>query len=85
MDDILKKLFTSSTDPKKISLTVQGALVAIAPIAIAMTNLNADQYNAVVNGVVDIVFYGTALVSALTTVYGLVRKVKLGKWSAVDE
>lgn len=85
LDKILKKLLASSADPKKISLTLKGILLAAAPIIIATTNLNADQYTVIVNGLVDITFYGTALASAFSMVFGLVRKIQLGKWSATED
>ena len=76
------KLITSSADPKKISLTVRGFLIAVAPIAMLLLGVNDIQFNEAVDAVVNVVFLGTSLWSAVWVLYGTIRKVKLGRWSA---
>ena len=78
----MNKLFTSSADPKALSLTVKGILTAILPIVIVLLGIDEATANGILDTIVNIVFYGSTLLSALVTLYGLLRKVRLGKWSA---
>lgn len=77
-----QKLITSSSDPKALSLTVKGILTALLPIVIALSGIDEATANGILDTIVNIVFYGSSLLSALVTLYGLLRKVKLGRWSA---
>lgn len=77
-----EKLVTSSSDPRALSLTVKGVLTAVLPFLLMLTGLPEADMNAIVELVVDIVFYGTTLLSLVMTVYGLIRKAVNGRWSA---
>lgn len=76
------KLITSSVDPTKLSLTIRGFLVALIPLIIVFTGLSEADVNGLVDGIVNIVFLATSLYSAGAMVVGLLRKAKLGRWSA---
>ena len=78
----MNALIRSSSDPEKLSLTIKGLLTSIAPIAIVLLGLNTGEYGQLIDGIAAVVFYGGSIVSAVTTVVGLLRKVKLGRWSA---
>lgn len=80
----LSKLLTSSSDPTALSLTVKGVLVAILPVALVVTGVSESDANALIESIVDIVFYGATLFSLVMTAYGLVRKVIKGRWSAAE-
>jgi hypothetical protein len=77
-------LVTSSKDPKRLSLTVQGALLAVAPFVMYLTGLTDADFNAFVEGVVNFVFAATTAFAALQVAYGVLRKVKFGRWSALN-
>lgn len=79
---MFNKLIRSSTDPKALSLTVRGILVSVLPIAIAVLGIDEAVANGIVDAVVNLVYYGASLVSVVMTLYGLIRKVKLKRWSA---
>ncbi len=81
----IQKLLTSSADPKKTSLFVKGILVALVPLVMAFTGASEAYVSAIVDGIVDVVFYGTALLSSVQIVYGLARKLQFGRWSAIEE
>lgn len=76
------KLITSSADPKALSLTVKGILTAALPIFIALSGADEATANGIMDMVVNVVFYGSGLFSTVVTLWGLLRKLQLGKWSA---
>jgi len=78
----LDKLIKSSADPKALSLTVKGVLTALLPVFIAFSGADEATANGILDLIVDVTFYGSALVSTVVTLYGLLRKLKLGRWSA---
>lgn len=76
----MNKLLASSSDPKQLSLTVRGILVAIVPlvatvIKLAGGELDGDSAKLVVDTVSDGVFLFSSAISAVLVVVGLVRKV----------
>jgi hypothetical protein len=77
-----EKLITSSADPRALSLTVKGILVAVLPFLLMVTGLPEADANAIIEVVVDVVFYGSTLLSLIMTGYGLIRKALNGRWSA---
>lgn len=79
-----KKLITSSSDPKKLSLSVKGFLMALVPIIMFATGLSEMDVNAMIDVVTRIVFLGSSLVASVQILYGMLRKVKLGRWSAAE-
>ena len=78
------KLLTSSADPTKVSLAVKGFLITMAPIVMVVLGITDADYSGVVEAVEKVVFYSTSLIGPLTALYGLVRKVQLGRWSHPD-
>lgn len=80
----MNKLITSSSDPKKLSLTIKGILVAIVPIVAVLLGLPEADLQPLINGIVDVVYAGSALISAVMVVYGAGRKVYNQRWSASE-
>lgn len=64
----------SSADATKVSLTVRGILLGIVPMVMLLFGITEAEAIAIVDVIVDIVFYGTTLISLVMTLYGLVRK-----------
>ena len=78
------KLFTSSKDPTKVSLAVKGFLITLAPIVMVVLGLTDAEYTGVVEAIEKVVFYSTSLIGPVTALWGLARKVQLGRWSHPD-
>lgn len=73
----LKQLITSSTSPESVSLTVK-SLVTLAVLFGFDSAVVNDAGGYLTNLLVAI----GMIVSALTGLYGIGRKIKLGRWSA---
>ena len=84
MKEFLTFLITSSKDPRKVSLTVRGALTALIPVFLIVSGLSEADANALVDAIVDLVFWVTSIVSTVTVIWGLVRKIRFGRWSAKE-
>lgn len=84
MEKTINWLITSSKDPKALSLTVKGALLAIAPLAMYAFGVTEADFNDIVGGIVNLVFALATAFSAFMTLWGLLRKVRLGRWSALN-
>lgn len=80
----IQKLLASSSDPKKLSMTIKAVLLALVPVFIVVTGMQEADVLGFIDQIVDVVFYGSALVSAFMGLYGLARKAYLGRWSAVE-
>lgn len=80
----LDKLITSSSNPAEISATIKGIIVAILPIVIYFTGASESDINAIVDGVIQVIFLGTTIYSTVMTVFGIGRKIYLKKWSALE-
>jgi hypothetical protein len=75
----MNKLLASSSDPKQLSLTVRGVLVAVVPLVAVVIRaaggeLDDSQVQAIIDGVSEAVFLLGSAVSAVMMVAGLVRK-----------
>lgn len=81
MENILAKVLTSSVDPNRMSLMVRGMLLSIAPMAMVVLGITEADFGGLVDGVVRFIFLVTSLVGAFQTVYGAIRKIKMGRWS----
>jgi hypothetical protein len=81
---MFNKLITSSADPRALSLTVRGILVAILPVFLVVTGMDEMEANVILDRIVDIVFYGSALISVSFTAFGLIRKAVMRRWSAEE-
>lgn len=79
---MFNKFITSSIDPNKVSLTVKGFLVMILPLVLAFTGITSEQANPIIDLIVQIVFLGSTFVSSLMMLYGILRKINVGQWSA---
>lgn len=76
----IPKIFTSSADPEKLSLTVKGFLVGLIPVAllIAQTqhwNLGQDDLNAFVDSLSGTIILIGGAVSGVMAFIGIVRKI----------
>lgn len=81
---ILAKVFTSSKNPQAISLTVKGFLVTLAPILMTVFGLTSDEYSGLTDAIESVIFYGATFAGSAMTVYGLIRKIRLWRWSHPD-
>lgn len=81
---MLKKLTTSSVDPTALSMTVRGFLVALVPLFIAVTGMNADYVDTLVDTAQELVFIGATIYSLILIAVGLIRKLYVGRWSHPD-
>ena len=79
-----KDLLMSSTDRTKVSLAIKGISVAVIPVLIVLTGSNEADLNALVEVIIDVVYFGGAFISAAMTVSGIVRKVQLRRWVAPE-
>lgn len=76
----MNKLLASSSDPKQLSLTIQGSLLAIVPFAAmaikaAGGEVTNDDLGAIVDLITDLVFFVGSIISLGTALYGALRKV----------
>jgi len=82
----LRFLFLSSKDPKRTSLFVRSALLALIPYVLHATEavckwgyqcmyINASSLEVVVETIVASVFYTFSLISAIGMMYGALRKL----------
>lgn len=90
---MFNKLIKSSSDPTKVAATFKGFAIMAGGIILNLITtacafgvycVNVDQtfINTVVDSLTNIVFLGVSLVGAVYSFYGLIRKVKLGRWTA---
>lgn len=82
MTNIWNWLITSSANPEQTSLTIKGLLVGIAPIAVILLHLDTANYGALVDAIAGIIFWAGSILSAIMTIYGVMRKISFGRWSA---
>ncbi len=80
MKKLIDWVVLSSADPRAMSLTVKGVLVALVPVIIAVLNMTGididnNSLESVINSITAIVFLLGTVVSALMTVTGLMRKI----------
>lgn len=85
MGELQNKKFgalSSSADPQKLALSVRGFVVLAIGIGsllgVDTTGLDPDGFTGAIVAVVTTV---TASVGAILTLWGLLRKIKLGKWN----
>lgn len=81
---MLKKIWNwviySSANAEEISLTVKGVLLGIVPAVIILGNLahvtfTSDQLTHIIDGIVAAIGAIGLIVSAIMTLYGLLRKL----------
>lgn len=84
---------TSSADPLKTSLAVRGALVVgvgfvtdLAPSVCAIISafcFDTAILNPIVDAIVNIVSSTLQIVGSGLLLFGVLRKIKIGRWSAI--
>lgn len=72
----MNKLLESSTNPGEVSMTIQGALVAMVPIIIGIFKILGVQLSETT--IMDIIQGATAATSAILMLWGSVRKLIAG-------
>lgn len=75
-------LIRSSEDPKKISLSVKGILLGIAPVAVILFGWNSADINSLVGAIAIVVEMTFGTISAFFVLWGLLRKFFNKKWAA---
>lgn len=81
---LISWLITSSSNPAAIGMTVRGVLVVIVPLIASLFGLTDDTSNALVDAIVQLVVAAMTLVGVAMTVFGLLRKLYLQRWSHPD-
>lgn len=76
----MNPVLVSSADPKQLSLTIKGAIVAIAPIMalvikMAGGEISNNELETVVNAATDIVVALGSIASLAMMAFGVIRKV----------
>lgn len=69
----MNKIFASSKDPNEVSMTIQGAVVAMVPIIIGIFKILGVQLSE--TAIMDVIQGATAAVSAIFMLWGSVRKL----------
>lgn len=62
-----------------------GLLLSLAPILMLVFGLAEADVKALVTAIGNVVFLFLSIISAVMTVVGLLRKIKMGRWSASSE
>lgn len=78
----MKSLIMSSADATKYSTTFKGFALGLVPLIMMVTGMTVDDTEGLINAIEKLIFFGTALIASAQVVYGLVRKLYLGRWSA---
>jgi hypothetical protein len=81
---MLPKLIASSEDPTKLALTVKGIMLGMAPLALVLFNITDLEWQTIVESIVTLVTLALTALSTILTLYGLVRKIVLQRWSHPD-
>jgi hypothetical protein len=79
MTQIINWFLTSSADRENYSLFIKSAAALVVLFGVDSAVVN-DAGNQIANVIVAV----GMLISAITALVGLVRKVKLGQWSAAN-
>lgn len=78
---LISQALRSSADPKKLSLTVKNALLALVPIIIAalkfygLEGIDESMITNVIDAIASTVQAGAAFVASVGMAYGLIRKI----------
>lgn len=82
MYQFLEWLRRSSADPAKTAITIKGIVLGLAPILMLLFNIPSDDFNLIANNIEQLVFYASAGLSVSMVLFGLLRKIALGRWAA---
>jgi len=74
-ESVLMKLISSSSDTKKLSMTIVGAIVLGAGFLLPKANLGQDQIANIVDGILNIGKLVVTVAGAIVTMIGALRKV----------
>jgi hypothetical protein len=91
--DFINWLITSSADAEKTSLALKGALTLGAAwflhaatlacgLGLYCIGIDADFVNQAVGSITNIAYWALLIIGEFATVYGLIRKIHLRRWSA---
>lgn len=84
MSQLFTWLVTSSTNPDQMSATVRGVLVLLVPFIAHFVGLDEASSNGLVDGIVAFINTSLALIGVGITLFGILRKVRLGRWAHPD-
>jgi hypothetical protein len=82
MNTLVKKfpVLGSSVDPEKLSLTVKGILGLIATLLVYFgVRIEGLDVNSLTDQLVNLVVLSSGIITAGTTLYGVLRKFKVNK------
>lgn len=82
MSHFLNLLIRSSADPRKVSLAVKGFVLAATPIAMFFFDVTNDEVGVVADAIEKVIMFGLSFLSAAMILFGLLRKIVLGRWAA---
>jgi hypothetical protein len=93
MKPIIDWLVTSSADPRVTSLTVKSLLIGAIPtvlyvldftcgLKLVCTDVTGDELATISETTSNLVFLVFSAISVAGTLFGLVRKLLYGRWSA---
>jgi hypothetical protein len=80
----LPKFLMSSADPTQVATTVKGFILAVTPLIILTTGLNQADVTAGTQAIIDGIMAVTTMWGAAKMVYGIARKMRLGRWTAAE-
>lgn len=91
MQNFFNWIITSSADPMKISLALRGFLVGLIPVLMTMAAASCSLFAGLcvdsslispfIEGLVNVVKTALELVAGGMFLWGIIRKIVLGRWS----
>lgn len=84
MSSFISWLIISSANPESVGMTVRGILVVLVPLIASWFGLGQDESNALVEAIVQLIVSAMTLIGVAMTVFGLLRKLYLQRWSHPD-
>ena len=79
MTNFIAWITTSSADPEKMALTVKGFLVFIVPVVAMLFGIDNELANSLIGPLVDATTTIMTLIGLGMTIYGIGRKIILGR------
>lgn len=81
----MNKFVMSSSDATKYSMTFKGMALSLLPLFLLLTGLTEAEMTPIIDTITNIIFVATSLIASVQILYGSLRKIKLGRWSAKTE
>ena len=78
----MNKFVMSSADATKYSMTFKGMALSLLPLFLLLTGLTEAEMTPIIDTITNIIFVATSLIASVQILYGSLRKIKLGRWSA---